>query len=79
MFGGSYNGFTQWASMKEKLHPALKTIVPYVANRPGMGVPMENNVFINPNYDWSFYVGNNKYLDTIAGYDRQRFRRMQNK
>tara|TARA_R110002073_G_scaffold4213_1_gene27954 strand:+ start:94679 stop:96421 length:1743 start_codon:yes stop_codon:yes gene_type:complete len=75
MFGGSYNGFTQWASTK-KLHPALKTIVPYVANRPGMGLPMENNVFINPNYEWSFYVGNNKYLDTIAGNDRQRFRNM---
>ncbi len=77
MFGGSYNGFTQWASTK-KLHPALKTIVPYVANRPGMGLPMENNVFINPNYEWAFYVGNNKYLDTVAGNDRQRFRIMQN-
>ncbi|MCG8326797.1 MAG: CocE/NonD family hydrolase, partial [Chitinophagales bacterium] len=77
MFGGSYNGFTQWAACK-KLHPALKTIVPYVANRPGMGLPMENNIFINPNYEWSFFVANNKYLDTIAGYDRQRFRNMQN-
>ncbi len=76
MYGGSYNGFTQWAACK-KMHPALKTIVPYVANRPGMGLPMENNVFINPNYEWSFYVGNNKYLDTIAGNDRQRFRKMQ--
>jgi putative CocE/NonD family hydrolase len=78
MFGGSYNGFTQWAACKKK-HPALKTIVPYVANRPGMGLPMENNVGVNPNYEWSFYVGNNKYLDTIAGNDRQRFRNMQNK
>ncbi len=78
MFGGSYNGFTQWAACK-KMHPALKTIVPYVANRPGLGLPMENNVFVNPNYEWAFYVGNNQYLDTIAGYDRQRFRKMQNK
>ncbi|MFC0779937.1 CocE/NonD family hydrolase [Flavobacterium sp. HJSW_4] len=76
MYGGSYNGFTQWAACK-KMHPALKTIVPYVANRPGMGLPMENNVFINPNYEWSFYVANNKYLDTIVGNDRQRFRKMQ--
>ncbi|GAB3964447.1 CocE/NonD family hydrolase [Spirosoma terrae] len=75
MFGGSYNGFSQWAACK-KLHPALKTIVPYVANRPGMGLPMENNVFVNPNYEWSFYVGNNKYLDTLAGNDRKRFRTM---
>jgi len=78
MFGGSYNGFTQWASLKNP-HPALKTIVPYVANRPGMGLPMENNIFINPNYEWAFYVGNNRYLDTIAGKDRQRTREMQNK
>jgi putative CocE/NonD family hydrolase len=77
MFGGSYNGFTQWAAAK-KLHPALKTIVPYVANRPGMGLPMENNIFINPNYEWAFYVGNNRYLDTLAGNDRQRTRKMQN-
>ncbi len=76
MFGGSYNGFTQWAACKT-LHPALKTIVPYVAARPGQGLPMENNIFVNPNYEWAFYVGNNKYLDTIAGNDRQRFRKMQ--
>lgn len=76
MYGGSYNGFTQWAACK-KMHPALKTIVPYVANRPGMGLPMENNVFVNPNYEWAFYVGNNKYLDTVAGNNRQRFRGMQ--
>lgn len=75
MYGGSYNGFTQWAAAK-KLHPALKTIVPYVANRPGMGLPMENNIFINPNYEWSFYVGNNKYLDNKTGDDRKRFRNM---
>lgn len=75
MFGGSYNGFSQWAACK-KMHPALKTIVPYVASRPGMGLPMENNIFISPNYEWAFYVGNNKYLDTIVGNDRQRFRKM---
>ena len=76
MYGGSYNGFTQWAACKN-LHPALKTIVPYVASMPGMGLPMENNVFINPNYEWAFFTGNNKYLDTIIGTDRQRFRKMQ--
>lgn len=76
MFGGSYNGFTQWAAAK-KLHPALKTIVPYVANRPGMGLPMENNIFINPNYQWAFYVGNNKTLDDAVNEDRDRFRKMQ--
>lgn len=75
MYGGSYNGFTQWAACKAQ-HPALRTIVPYVANRPGMGLPMENNIFINPNYEWAFYVANNKYLDTETGNDRKRFRGM---
>ncbi len=73
MYGGSYNGFTQWAATK-RLHPALKTIVPYVANRPGQGLPMENNVFINPNYQWTFYVSNNKTLDNAVNDDRKRFR-----
>jgi putative CocE/NonD family hydrolase len=76
MYGGSYNGFSQWAAAK-KLHPALKTIVPYVAGGPGMGLPMENNIFINPNYQWAFYVGNNKTLDDAVNNDRQRFRKMQ--
>lgn len=65
MFGGSYDGFTQWAAAK-KQHPALKTIVPYVAAIPGLGLPMENNVFLNANYGWAFYVTNNKYLDHEA-------------
>lgn len=76
MFGGSYNGFTQWAAAKT-LHPALKTIVPYVANRPGMGLPMENNIFVNPNYQWAFYVSNNKTLDNAVNDNRERFRKMQ--
>jgi uncharacterized protein len=43
MYGGSYTGFSQWATAKN-IHPALKTIVPQVAVMPGFDVPMENNV-----------------------------------
>lgn len=43
MFGGSYTGFSQWATAKN-VHPALKTIVPQVAVMPGYDTPMENNV-----------------------------------
>lgn len=43
MYGGSYTGFSQWATAK-KPHPALRTIVPQVAVMPGFDVPMENNV-----------------------------------
>jgi len=75
MYGGSYNGFTQWAAAKYH-NPALKTIVPYVAAIPGLGLPMENNVFINANYGWAFYVTDNKYLDDKIYYDPSRWRNM---
>lgn len=77
MYGGSYSGFAQWAATK-RLHPALKTIVPYVASIPGLGLPMENNIFLNANYQWAFHVTNNKLVDTAVNNANQRFRRMRN-
>jgi uncharacterized protein len=64
MFGGSYSGFAQWAALKHP-HPALKTIVPYVADLPGDGLPMEHNIFLNANYAWNFYVTDNRYVDEV--------------
>jgi putative CocE/NonD family hydrolase len=69
MYGGSYLGFTQWAATKH-MHSALKTIVPSVANNPMQGLPMENNIFITPNYQWPFYVMNNKTLDNKVNNNR---------
>lgn len=63
MYGGSYNGFTQWAAAKH-LHPALKTIVPSAAAAPGLDVPMMNNVVMSFPFSWTYYVSNNKFLDT---------------
>jgi len=77
MYGGSYNGFSQWAAAKYH-NPALKTIVPYVAAIPGLGLPMENNVFINANYGWAFYVTGNKYLDNKVYYNPDRWRNLNN-
>lgn len=78
MLGGSYNGFTQWASMKHKVHPALKTIVPMVAVAPGIDYPMENNVLHNYSYSWNFYVTNNKFLDFEASNDFNRWNTLKN-
>ncbi len=75
MYGGSYSGFAQWAATK-KLHKALKTIVPYVAAIPGLGVPMENNIFLTANYQWPFYVTTSNMLDTAINNDFQRFRKL---
>jgi len=63
MYGGSYNGFTQWASTKH-LHPALKTIVPSASVAPGLDAPMMNNVLMTFPFSWTYYVSNNKFLDT---------------
>ncbi|WP_315823704.1 CocE/NonD family hydrolase [Paraflavitalea speifideaquila] len=62
MYGGSYNGFTQWAATK-RLHPALKTIVPSASVAPGLDVPMTNNVPMSFTFPWTWYVSNNKWLD----------------
>lgn len=72
MYGGSYNGFTQWAAVK-RLPRALKTIVPYVPVDPGFGLPMNNNVFLAANYAWVFYATNNKELDKETYADRKRW------
>jgi len=75
MFGGSYNGFAQWASIKDSVHPALKTIVPCVSAAPGIDVPMENNIFYNFSYKWISYVTENNYLYHT---DYQRWNKLQN-
>jgi putative CocE/NonD family hydrolase len=76
MYGGSYVGFVQWASVKHKVHPALKTIVPSVAVAPGLAEPMENGVHQNFHYSWHHYVSNNKYLDTTTYFNRKRWRNL---
>ena len=79
MYGGSYNGFSQWASMKEKVHPAVKTIIPSVSAAPGIDVPKGNNIFFNFPYKWIPYATNNKFLDNDANFDHDRWNRLENK
>jgi putative CocE/NonD family hydrolase len=72
MIGGSYSGFTAWAATRNR-HPALKGIAVSAAAIPGFGLPMHNNVFLTANYQWPFYVTNNKLLDDAVNDDRQRW------
>lgn len=62
MFGGSYLGFTQWATVK-KIHPALKTIVPQVAVGPGIDYPNPGGIFLTYALRWIKYVKNGPYSD----------------
>ena len=70
MYGGSYNGFTQWAIAKH-MPKALKAIAPYTAASLITGLPYENNIVLIGNYEWPFFVTNNKTLDNNAYADWQ--------
>lgn len=59
MYGGSYLGFSQWATVKN-VHPALKTIVPQVAVGFGIDFPTTNRVFSTYSLRWLHYVTDNK-------------------
>src|ERR1700739_4278844 len=51
MWGGSYAGFDQWATLKE-LPPHLKTIVPAAAAHPGVDFPAPHNIFESYDIQW---------------------------
>lgn len=72
MYGGSYEGFTQWAAAKH-MPPALKAMMPSVSANPGIDVPMEGNVGWTFNYNWIFYTTNNKTLDDATYNDSARW------
>lgn len=75
MYGGSYEGFTQWAAAKHRPR-ALKTIIPSVPVGPGIDVPMDGNLFVNFVYPWPFYTTNVKALDDATYNDFARWNRL---
>jgi putative CocE/NonD family hydrolase len=75
MYGGSYEGFTQWAAAKH-LPKALKTIIPAVPVAPGIDVPMDGNLFLSFVYPWPFYTTNLKGLDDTTYNNFQRWNRL---
>ncbi|MCK8498492.1 CocE/NonD family hydrolase [Myxococcus fulvus] len=72
MFGGSYEGFTQWSAAKRG-HPALKAIMPSVPVAPGIDVPMQGNVFQGFFYRWPRYVTLDKGLADADYFDGARW------
>jgi uncharacterized protein len=75
MFGGSYSGFTPWATAKQ--HPkALKSIMVGAPVAPGIDAPKEGNVFWNFIYPWPFYTTNNKTLDNETYNDHARWAKL---
>jgi len=75
MYGGSYEGFTQWATAK-KMPKALKAMMPTAAAAPGVDVPMEGNVFWNFVYPWPFYTLDKKRDDDATYGDSKRWQKL---
>ncbi|ACU61097.1 CocE/NonD family hydrolase [Chitinophaga pinensis] len=75
MYGGSYLGFAQWATVK-KIHPALKTIVPQVAVGPGIDYPNPGGIFLTYMLQWLKYVRNNHYLDDATFLDEKKWKQL---
>jgi putative CocE/NonD family hydrolase len=75
MFGGSYSGFTPWATANR--HPkALRSIMVGAPVAPGIDAPKEGNVLWNFIYPWPFYTTNNKTLDNETYNDRTRWAKL---
>lgn len=75
MYGGSYEGFTQWAAAK-RMPKALKALMPSVTVAPGIDTPMDGNVFQNYlAYGWPFSNTKNK-TDDAPDNDRARWLRL---
>lgn len=75
MYGGSYNGFAQWAALRHR-PAALKAIATSATAAPGIDIPMEGGVFLNFMYPWPFYAASNRSLDDARYGDHERWARL---
>jgi uncharacterized protein len=75
MYGGSYDGFTQWAAAKY-MPKGLKALMPGVAAAPAIDVPMEGNVFWNFLYPWAFYTTDSKTNDDAVYGQGERWQKL---
>lgn len=76
MYGGSYSGFTPWATAKF-MPKGLKAIMVGAAGAPGVDVPMEGNIVWNFIYTWPFYAASNKTVDDAIYNDRARWQKLE--
>jgi putative CocE/NonD family hydrolase len=78
MWGGSYVGYDQWATVKE-LPPHLATIVPVASVHPGIDYPAPRNIFLSYDIQWLTFTGGktgNIRLFGESSYWSQKFREM---
>src|ERR1700730_7004822 len=66
MWGGSYAGYDQWATVKE-FPPHLVTIVPVASPYMGVDFPMFGNVFYPYDMQWLTFTSGHASQDKIFG------------
>jgi putative CocE/NonD family hydrolase len=66
MWGGSYAGYDQWATVKE-FPPHLATIVPVASPKPGVDYPMQHNMFYSYDTQWLTLVSGRASQESIFG------------
>jgi uncharacterized protein len=76
MYGGSYSGFTPWATAKF-MPKGLKAIMVGAAAAPGVDVPMEGNIVWNFIYAWPFYAASTKTDNNALYNDRARWQKLE--
>ncbi|HYR07483.1 MAG TPA: CocE/NonD family hydrolase, partial [Longimicrobium sp.] len=76
MYGGSYEGFTQWAAAR-RMPGALKAMMPSVTHAPGIDFPTDGGIFATYAYPWPFYTTNGRDLDNATYNDSARWNRLQ--
>lgn len=76
MYGGSYSGFTAWATAK-LMPKGLKAIMIGAAAAPGVDVPMEGNIVWNFTYTWPFYAASTKTDNNALYNDRARWQKLE--
>ncbi len=78
MWGGSYAGYDQWATAKER-PPHLATIVPAASAHPGVDFPYTYNIFYPYDIQWLTYTSGgtpNVNLFGEASFWMQKFREL---
>src|SRR5947199_105618 len=66
MWGGSYAGFDQWTTAKER-PPHLVTIVPTAAVHPGVDFPSWKGIFYSYDMQWLTYTSGKAKNTMIFG------------
>lgn len=75
MYGGSYDGFTQWGAAKHR-PKALKAIMPSVTFAPGIDFPNPGGIYQSYGFPWPFYTTGVKTLDDARYNDSERWNRL---